>query len=78
MIYTPSGKLMVDCLVDGRIYVAVDGNTGSAHPSDAIGKLTAELMMFNEWRSALPHKPFQKQLADDWHAWLTNPNSVWA
>ncbi len=75
--YTPTWKPMIDCVVNGRVYVAVGGNGGSAHPSDAIGKLAADLMIHNEWRSHLEHKNFQAQYADDWSDWMSELTSVW-
>ncbi|MEM7800921.1 MAG: FAD-binding oxidoreductase [Chloroflexota bacterium] len=75
--YTPSQKPMIDVLVDGRIYVAVGGNAGSAHPSHAIGKLAADLLHHNRWRSELDHKPFQLQYAADWHDWMTGYATLW-
>ena len=75
--YTPTFKPMIDCLVDGRIYVAVGGNGGSAHSSDAIGKLAADLMLHNRWLSPLDHTPFRLQYADEWHDWMMDRRSVW-
>ncbi|MEM7531554.1 MAG: FAD-binding oxidoreductase [Chloroflexota bacterium] len=74
--FTPSFKPMIDCLVDGRIYVALGGNAGSAHPSDAIGRLAADLMRHNSWQSQLDHVPFQLQFSSDWHEWMTEQRSV--
>ena len=75
--YTPSGKPMIDCLVDGRVYVAAGGNSGAAHPSDAIGKLAARLVLAKAWQSELAHEPFQVQFADEWQGWMISPNITW-
>lgn len=75
--YTPSFKPMIDCLVDGRVYVAIGGNSGAAHPSDAIGKLAADLMQHNQWQSSLDLSLFQLQFAVDHEAWMSDPRSVW-
>ena len=68
---------MIDCLVDNRIYVALGGNAGSAHSSDAIGQLAASLMRHNRWHSKFDHAPFQLQYATDWPGWMTDERSIW-
>lgn len=75
--YTPSRKPMIDALVPGRIYLATGGNGGSAHPSDAIGQLAADLMMNDRWLSPLPHDPFRICLARDWDDWMQTPSLLW-
>lgn len=59
LTYTESGKPFIDRLVPSRVYIAVGGNGGTAHTSDAIGKLAAELMVHDRWQSPLEHTPFQ-------------------
>ena len=75
--YTPMMKPMVDCLVPDRIYTAIAGIAGAAHSSDAIGKLAADLMMGEEWPSAIPREPFRVQFADEWRGWMGQATSVW-
>ncbi|MEM9777254.1 MAG: hypothetical protein AAF902_21940, partial [Chloroflexota bacterium] len=75
--YTPTGKPIIDQLADNQIYVALGGNAGAAHTSDAIGKLAADLMRHNRWCSDLDHEPFRIQYAADWHDWMSNPISIW-
>lgn len=59
--YTPSGKPFIDAVEPGRVYVAVGGNGKGAHPSDAIGRIAAQLVIEDEWRSALDRDPFRVQ-----------------
>ncbi|MEM7346010.1 MAG: FAD-dependent oxidoreductase [Chloroflexota bacterium] len=68
--YTPSGKPFIDCLVPNQIYLAVGGNGGSAHPSDALGYLAAELMQSGAWSADIDPTPFQIQFADEWGEWM--------
>ena len=73
--YTPSGKPMIDCVATtdsgtGQIYIAVGGNVGAAHPSDAIGKLAADLMHGDRWSSHIDRAPFQIAFADEWASWM--------
>jgi glycine/D-amino acid oxidase-like deaminating enzyme len=75
--YTPWGKPMIDVLEYNQIYVAVGGNGGGAHPSDAIGKLAADLMLQNDWGSDLPREPFRLQFADEWGEWMHQLSFVW-
>ena len=75
--YTPLDKPFIDCLQAGRIYVAIGGNGGSAHPSDAIGQLAASLMTHERWTSDLDPAPFQVQFANDWPAWMVNLSTGW-
>lgn len=75
--FTPTWKPMIDCLIDGRVYVAAGGNAGAAHPSDAIGKLSADFMHHNRWTSNLDHTPFRLNYADEWPDWMTKMTSVW-
>ncbi|MEM7336804.1 MAG: FAD-binding oxidoreductase [Chloroflexota bacterium] len=76
--HTPTWKPMIDCVIDGRLYVAAGGNGGAAHPSDALGKLAADLMVHTEWRSELSHKNFKAHYADEWAEWMSELTSVWA
>jgi sarcosine oxidase len=62
--YTPQRKPFIDAVVPGRLYVAVAGNGTGAHPSDGIGRLAADLMVHDEWRSELDHDIFRAQFAD--------------
>lgn len=62
--YTPHGKPFIDVVEPGRIYVATAGNGTGAHPSDAVGRLAAQLMIEDEWTAELPHSLFQLQWAD--------------
>ena len=57
--YTLSTKPIIDTLIPGRIYLAVGGNGGAAHPSDAIGQLAAGLMLHDAWLADMAHGPFQ-------------------
>ncbi|MCB8962204.1 MAG: FAD-binding oxidoreductase [Ardenticatenales bacterium] len=70
--YTPSGKPFVDAY-DDRIFVLTGGNGTGAHPSDALGKLAADLMVTGNWNSSLDRDPFRLQFADDWGEWLEAP-----
>ncbi len=56
--YTPHGKPFIGA-VDERIFLATGGNGGSAHPSDAIGKLAADLVINGRWSSSLDPTLFQ-------------------
>ena len=56
--YTPHGKPFIGA-VDERIFLVTGGNGGSAHPSDAIGKLAAELVINGRWVSPLDPALFQ-------------------
>jgi len=62
--YTPSGKPFIDGVEPGRVYVAVGGNGKGAHPSDAIGRIAAGLVMKNEWCSPLDRDPFRVEFAE--------------
>jgi sarcosine oxidase len=62
--YTPHGKPFIDVVEPGRIYVATAGNGTGAHPSDAIGRLAAQLMVTDEWTAELDHALFQLQWAE--------------
>ncbi len=71
--YTPSGKPMIDSLDESnprQLYVAVGGNLGAAHSSDAIGKLAADLMVYDRWISRVDRTPFRVAFADEWESWL--------
>ena len=70
--YTPSGKPFVDAY-DDRIFVLTGGNGTGAHPSDALGKLAADLMATGAWNSSLDRDPFRLQFANDWVDWLEAP-----
>lgn len=71
--YTPHTKPFIDTLIYDQIYVALGGNGGSAHPSDAIGKLAADLMHNGSWSSPITPHHFQLEYAADWQEWLTAP-----
>jgi sarcosine oxidase len=62
--YTPHGKPFIDVVEPGRIYVATAGNGTGAHPSDAIGRLAAQLMVQDEWTAELDHRLFQLRWAE--------------
>ena len=70
--YTPSGKPFIDAF-DERIFVLTGGNGTGAHPSDALGKLAADLMVTGNWNSSLDRDPFRLQFADEWQTWLAAP-----
>ena len=75
--YTPSWKPMVDCIVDGRVYVAAGGNGGAAHPSDAIGKIAADFMVHNAWQATIDARNFKASFADEHIDWMRELTSVW-
>jgi len=56
--YTPHGKPFVDQLDEG-VFVATGGNGSSAKSSDAIGKLAADLLIYDGWRSELDKDSFR-------------------
>jgi sarcosine oxidase len=62
--YTPHGKPFIDVVEPGRIYVATAGNGTGAHPSDAIGRLAAQLMVTDEWTAELDQRLFRLQWAE--------------
>ncbi len=62
--YTPSLDPMIDAIIPGRVYIAVGCNGMGAHPSDAIGKLTADFIRTDVWPSDLPQADFKAQFVD--------------
>lgn len=50
--YTPHGKPFID-RVGERLFVATGGNGASAKCADTLGRLAAELVLAEEWRSAV-------------------------
>jgi sarcosine oxidase len=62
--YTPHGKPFIDVVEPGRIYMATAGNGTGAHPSDAIGRLAAQLMVTDEWTAELDQRLLQLQWAE--------------
>lgn len=75
--YTPSDKPFIDCLQTDQLYVAIGGNGGSAHPSDAIGQLAATLMIHDRWISELDPAHFKLEFAQDWPAWMESVSTGW-
>ncbi len=63
--YTPQHKPFIDAIIPGQLYVATAGNGSGAHPADGIGRLAADLMVHEEWRSDLDHSTFQIAYADE-------------
>jgi sarcosine oxidase len=62
--YTPHGKPFIDALEPGQLYVATAGNGTGAHPSDAIGRLAAQLMVEETWMAEKDHDLFRAIWAD--------------
>jgi glycine/D-amino acid oxidase-like deaminating enzyme len=60
--YTPHGYPFIDQIDDG-FYVVTGGNGSSAKSSDAIGKLAADLVIHDEWVSALDRSSFRAVFA---------------
>lgn len=75
--HTPSGKPMIDQLVEGKVFVAVAGNGGGAHPSDTIGKIAADLLSQDRWPPELPREPFMVRFKEDWQTWMQTPTLLW-
>lgn len=66
---TVHGKPYIDIVKPGRIYAAVGGNGTSAQASDGIGKVAADLVIHNEWRSKLDVNAFRLVYADERVGW---------
>ena len=71
--YSPFGKPYISAVDDERIYLTTAGNGSGAHPSDAIGRLAADLVLNGKWMSELDHGEFKVQFADDWQNWMKAP-----
>ncbi len=74
--YSPFGKPYISAVDDDRIYVAAAGNGSGAHPSDAVGRLAADLMVDGKWTSPLDEGAFKVQFADQWRNWMGAPLTV--
>lgn len=62
---TVHAKPYIDIVKPGRIYAAIGGNGTSAQASDGIGKVSADLMIHNQWHSDLDANAFRLVYADE-------------
>jgi glycine/D-amino acid oxidase-like deaminating enzyme len=66
---TVHAKPYIDIVTPGRIYAAIGGNGTSAQAADGIGKVAADLVIHNEWRSELEADAFRLVYADEHVDW---------
>lgn len=62
--YTAHGRPYIDVLEPGRVTVALGGNGRGAQAADAVGQLTARLVLTGQWEAPLPRDDFRHVPAD--------------
>lgn len=60
--YTPHGYPFIDQIAEG-VYVATGGNGSSAKSSDAIGKVAADMLIYDGWGAEFTRESFKASFA---------------
>lgn len=74
---TVHAKPYIDIVRPGKIYSAIGGNGTGAQSSDGIGKVAADLVIHDEWKSELDRNAFALRFADENIKWQNRELDRW-